>query len=270
MTASALFNWQFPTANLAPSVQPHAPVPIAPTYVPPGTPKLSGSSNTMYDSHPTEAKSQYSSASFSKPPYDLEMPPGTWPKAHGRAFSTFGSMGQISGSDADPERPDEQDGVQVPRRRRGYLAHLIDLYNYYDNPGDNVFVSNKKEAVTRAANDRARLVDPLAYDDDQLIDQDDPLVTGIKKKCLDNMDEIEHDTRRKMSYKERRQEQQRVRIEYNVCRKSIYAVYPESRLMRRISISYGTSPEIPDDVLKGLTFVRGAVPSYGVTVIGSR
>ncbi|KAI0090203.1 hypothetical protein BDY19DRAFT_887675 [Irpex rosettiformis] len=146
------------------------------------------------------------------------MPPGTWPRVHGRAFSgSFGSTGSLYTADLDLEQPIEESGAQIPRRRRGYLAHLIDLYNYYDKPEDNTFVSNKRDAVTRAANNRARLIDPLAYDDAQLLDQDDPLVTGIKKKCLDNMDDMEHDTHRKLTYRERREEQQRVRIEYNVC-----------------------------------------------------
>ena len=192
------------------------------------------------------------------------MPPGTWPKVHGRAFPSAGSVGYLHTADEDIERMSEESVPQVPRRRKGYLARLIDLYNYYDSPDDNVFVSNKREAATRAANQRGRLVDPLAYDDDQLLDQDDPLVTGIKKRCLDNMDDVEHDTHHKLSYRERREEQQRVRIQRNVC--SEYMMRSLSRVAADASnYSRRYTSEIPDDIFEGFTLLWGSISSYGVS-----
>lgn len=214
----ALPNWQFPANSPAQGLPfpppPHQPMPVPPSYQSPSTYRVSGdSSATLCDSLPA-TNLQSSTWSSGKHAYDIEPPPGTWPRS--RAFSATSSGGYSEHVEEDLEKLAEET-CQLPRRRRGYLANLIDLYNLYDNTDDNAFVSKKRDSVARAANLRTRLVDPLAYDEDQLLDRDDPLVTGVRKRCLDDLDDVDQNARRQLSYKERRQEQQRVRIEFNIC-----------------------------------------------------
>ncbi|KAI0788559.1 DUF1212-domain-containing protein [Abortiporus biennis] len=52
--------------------------------------------------------------------------------------------------------------------------------------------------------------------DSQLVDPDDPAVTGIRKRSLDDAEEAEKNIARQMSYKARRKERQRMRIEFNI------------------------------------------------------
>jgi hypothetical protein len=225
--ASAIYDWPFASIYTA---SPQQTDPTISFHVHPGTQKVSvDSSATLHDTYGSGTDSNRSMSSFAKPFYDANIPFGTWPQSDVNSFSTSNKDG-LDYNEQDLEKLAEENN-QIPRRRRGYLANLIDLYNYYDNASDNTLVSKKRDAVTRAANLRSRLVDPLAYDDDQLIDRDDPLVTGVRKKCLDDMDDVDQSARRQLSYRERREEQQRVRIEFNVCCKHNKYKYLASLLM---------------------------------------
>ncbi|TFK55913.1 DUF1212-domain-containing protein [Heliocybe sulcata] len=51
---------------------------------------------------------------------------------------------------------------------------------------------------------------------DELLDSDDPRVTGIKKKCLDDQEDVEKQCMKQMDYKARKKERMRMRIEFNV------------------------------------------------------
>lgn len=226
-------NWQslvaypgHPTHNMQNMQQ--SPMPVPPSHQSQSVHKLSADSNaTLFDPSDPITHSR-SSLSSSKYPFGLEAPtaafnPGTWPRqSQPHAWSVTSAGDHTSADDDDLEKLTAET-CRLPRRRRGYLANVIDLYNLYDNTDDNALVSKKRDCVTQAANARSRLVDPLAYDDEQLLDQDDPLLTGVKKKCLDDMDDIDQNARRQLSYKERREEQQRVRIEFNICCMSLLA-----------------------------------------------
>lgn len=61
-----------------------------------------------------------------------------------------------------------------------------------------------------------RTIDDLAPEEDQVIDPDDPILTGERKHFEDNPNDIEKNVLRDMSYRERRKEKQRMRIQYNV------------------------------------------------------
>ncbi|OCH94051.1 DUF1212-domain-containing protein [Obba rivulosa] len=61
-----------------------------------------------------------------------------------------------------------------------------------------------------------RRADSMASETSQALDPDDPLITGERKKNLDDPDDIEKQCMRQMTYKQRRKMQQRIKIEFNI------------------------------------------------------
>ena len=58
--------------------------------------------------------------------------------------------------------------------------------------------------------------DSLVSDGSQVIDPDDPTVTGERRRQLDDPEDIERACLKQMSYRARRKYQQRIRIEFNI------------------------------------------------------
>ncbi|GJE96217.1 threonine/serine exporter family protein [Phanerochaete sordida] len=107
--------------------------------------------------------------------------------------------------------------AQLTHRRRGYLSNLIDLYNTAGEEDENEYETEKREATIQATRRASKLIDPLAYNSEwELLDRDDPIVTGVKKGNLEDIDDIEKNARQQLTYKERRKEKHRIRIEYNL------------------------------------------------------
>ncbi|KAF8138451.1 DUF1212-domain-containing protein [Boletus edulis] len=52
--------------------------------------------------------------------------------------------------------------------------------------------------------------------DNEVLDPDDPRVTNIAKRCLDDYEDEKRNALRQMDYRQRRKEQQKIRIEFNV------------------------------------------------------
>ncbi|KAF9226595.1 DUF1212-domain-containing protein [Gyrodon lividus] len=53
-------------------------------------------------------------------------------------------------------------------------------------------------------------------DDSDILDPDDPRMTGVTKRCLDDYDDEKRNALRQMDYRQRRKERQKIRIEFNV------------------------------------------------------
>ena len=89
---------------------------------------------------------------------------------------------------------------------RGYFASLRDLDadNNWDDLDDDVSTTGPPLGA---------LTDSLY---EQVLDPDDPLVTGKHKECLEDPEDAEEDVWRQMSYRKRRKERARIRIEYNI------------------------------------------------------
>ncbi|KAJ3535643.1 hypothetical protein NM688_g6950 [Phlebia brevispora] len=178
--------------------------------------------------------SRFSFSSY-KHPYDIQPPPG----AHGHSPQDTQYFTRAQAPGKSPKLLDEQDRegqyrresedvekavnetcAQLPRRRRGYLSNLIDLYNAYDDesedPEHDDGATERRSAIIDATRRTSRLVDPLAYNDEQILDPDDPVITGARKKCLEDAEDVEKNARRLMNYKDRRKQQERIRIEFNV------------------------------------------------------
>lgn len=185
------------------------------------------STNTLVDARsptsPAAKKPRYSSISFRNHPYDIQQPRSfrqgsQYTPIKDRAYSKEGGYVIEDNEPAHGLGFDLDQAVeataQLTHRRRGYLSNLIDLYNVVGEEEDNECETRRRQSIARAS----KLVEPLAYHPDwELLDRDDPIVTGAKKRNLEDLDDIEMNARRQLTYKERRKERQRIRIEYNLC-----------------------------------------------------
>ncbi len=91
-----------------------------------------------------------------------------------------------------------------PPNEGGFFSSFRDLDNDWDELDAEAPVSGPPDGTA---------VDTLY---EQVMDPDDPLVTGKQKECLEDPEEAEEYMWRQMSYKKRRKEKARIRIEYNV------------------------------------------------------
>ena len=236
----AVSEWHFPTnvAPSAPRVETEK-IPQSGLHVESeeSSRRDSGDSNaTLHDE--ADEQEDFSRFSFSsyKHPYDIKPPPG----AHGTSPQPSQVNHQVSqySKEAFPLSPPQNRDVekaidatcaQLPRRRRGYLTNLIDLYNAYDESDEGDPASQRRDAIVDATHRTSRLVAPLAYNDEQILEPDDPIVTGIRKHCLEDIEDVEKNARREMNYKDRRKIQEKIRIEFNVsCKSSNVSIHSVS------------------------------------------
>ena len=119
-------------------------------------------------------------------------------------------------------------------KRRGILSNYLELLalSHWDTDGDDI---EKPQGSTRPQFSRGdseyspgyTRLPPNVWRSDSMastasagsdmLDPDDPHVTGIAKKCLDDPEDLEKNTLRQMDYKARRKERQRIKIEFNIC-----------------------------------------------------
>ena len=219
-----------------------------------------GASSIVVDDPSSSSSSEHSEAetvvnhdsSFSSynHPYEIRPPRpayGASPSLPPRVRSP--SLHSDVGDTIPDECADVERGLgQRSDRQRGYLSNLIDLMANED--GDHCEDSRDSRRGLRhyqsfdstyAASARPDFhrVDSCVSDDSsctQVIDPDDPKVTGERKKELDDPEDIERATLKQMSYKARRKLRSRIRIEFNItCTPSAspvpvfpaYSLYPQ-------------------------------------------
>ena len=194
------------------------------------------STNTLVDDSigphpPTPSRNSHkSSLSSYDHPHDIQSPRAAYSPHVGsrRDTAAIGRSPSHKKYDVAEQDEDYQEELEdafdnaptLSRTRRGYLSNLLDIYSAPTNEGNatGVLDLTRQDSVAEATSRTSRLVNPLAYNPEwELLDRDDPLVTGIRKRHVDDGDDLEKNVRRQMTYKERRKEQQRIRIEYNIC-----------------------------------------------------
>ena len=106
-------------------------------------------------------------------------------------------------------------------RRKGIMANLMELYGV--TPGTNGMPYSRSQAYESVGKPverpSFRRRNSNASDSDsysEVLDPDDPRVTNITKRCLDDYEDERRNALRQMDYRQRRKEQQRIRIEFNV------------------------------------------------------
>ncbi|THH02795.1 hypothetical protein EW026_g111 [Hermanssonia centrifuga] len=93
-----------------------------------------------------------------------------------------------------------------PSEERGFFSSLCDADNDWNDMEEEA--PDEDPAITK------RGLDDTLYE--QVLDPDDPIVTGKHKESEPDRDETERDVWRQMSYRQRRKERMKMKVEYNV------------------------------------------------------
>ncbi|KAH0839908.1 hypothetical protein J3R83DRAFT_860 [Lanmaoa asiatica] len=140
--------------------------------------------------------------------------------AEAQAPTRWDDEGGLEDVDVDSEpnycEMNDRDG-----RRKGIVANLMDFYGV--TPGMNGLPYSRSQAYEavgkppgrpRFGRNNSNASDSDTYS--EILDPDDPRVTNITKRCLDDYEDERRNALRQMDYRQRRKEQQRIRIEFNV------------------------------------------------------
>ena len=113
----------------------------------------------------------------------------------------------------------------------GFLASVKKLFEEYDDKvdlEDEDQEDRMSQQSSLAESDRPKRFhhrDSMASVDSfnvQVLDADDPFVTGIRKRAVDDEVDLEKNVFKQMDYKTRRKERERIKIEYNISCKFIF------------------------------------------------
>lgn len=167
--------------------------------------------------HETRPSDERFSLSSYRHPYDI-LPPGI---AHGNNYLDHPSnrhshpfdeeaqvysednkkSTELKNIDTDPKaKLENEDG-----RHQGVLSNLMD---FYGAPSELRSRMERRDSTVSRGSD--------SDSDSDIPDADDPRMTGVKKRCLDDYEDERWTALRQMNYKQRRKERQKVRIEFNV------------------------------------------------------
>ncbi|KAI0081836.1 DUF1212-domain-containing protein [Panus rudis PR-1116 ss-1] len=160
-------------------------------------------------------------------PYDIQ-PPSRAGQTHNSPFGinhrpSFGPLGtSVQESSSTRLEHNSQNGNVVPQdeRYRGIYANIlhlqgIDIYDEDDSSAASA-IRHLRRPSTGSRPFGHRRIDDLAPCADQIIDPDDPTVTGVRKAHQEDPEDLEKNILRDMTYQQRRKERQRMRIEVNV------------------------------------------------------
>lgn len=101
----------------------------------------------------------------------------------------------------------------------GIISTLADMYNSenYDEadyPPEDIERADPIEESIRAG--RMARTDSEVSDDSAILDPDDPVITGVVRRHLDDQEDLENNVMRYMSYRARRKERARLKIQFNI------------------------------------------------------
>lgn len=198
------------------------------------------SESTLYED---DEDSRYSMSSY-RHPYDIPPPrnaymgndderhvdfrnsEGTLADTEAQTTDDKDKYDDVRLSDDEKDADDDNDvdycGVNDrDGRRRGLFSNLIDLYGV-DAEGENVPFQRRRFSQLDDEYDEEMGGAPMRRSNSdnsqnsQLLDPDDPTITGVRKKCLDDYDDEKRTALRQMDYRRRRKEKQKIKIEFNV------------------------------------------------------
>lgn len=188
--------------------------------------------SALWDDDSTVFNDSVYSLSSYRHPYDIQPPSlaynmtGTGGPDVPETSRSLKSEGDDDANDDEIDKHKKRFAKKLEDRRRrkseledlqrnggGVLSNLIDLYG----------VENGFDVESGTFRTPGRLgglgpgdVDPRALDACQVLDPDDPLITGVKKNRLDGAEDLEKAKLRDMDYKSRRKVRQQMRIEFNI------------------------------------------------------
>jgi hypothetical protein len=194
---------------------------------------------TLNDGSGEDRNDHYAKYSFSsyQHPYDIRPPQDAYSAPGGSTTQSskrpFARRRSVSFSDKQPTireyvpYEDEETDPETERalKKRGIPSNMLDLYALNaQNQGQTDMQRQGSDtgsdgyAYTSARNFMRRRdsAASTASGNSDMLDPDDPRVTGIRAKYLEDPEDIERDTLRKMDYRTRRKHRRRVKIEFNV------------------------------------------------------
>lgn len=104
----------------------------------------------------------------------------------------------------------------------GFFANLRQFYEDHDdklerdNDEENGGMSRRSSATGSETSQGLFRNDSMISFGSQMLDPDDPLLTGIQKEHVDDEADLERSVLKQMDYRSRRKERMRMRIEFNV------------------------------------------------------
>ncbi|RDB22807.1 Pheromone-regulated membrane protein 10 [Hypsizygus marmoreus] len=245
--------WQIPVYdnNQPPSTSDESPeefpsrrvsqIPLAPA--PADTRRGSGDSDVTQvgpnDEEKEDPYKKYSLSSYEHP-YDIRPPQDAYPGPGTSALQPRPKRSAmrrgVSFSEEQPSVREYVPGESIdPKseresKRRGLPSNMLDLYSlnaagsYPDRKGrigmrrDPSEADSEDDAFTSARYNRRRAdsMASMASLGSEILDPDDPRVTGVEAKYLEDPEDVEKNALRQMDYRARRKHLTRIKIEFNV------------------------------------------------------
>ncbi|KAF7352665.1 Pheromone-regulated membrane protein 10 [Mycena venus] len=187
----------------------------------------SGDNSTLCE---VDESKKYSFSSYEHP-YDITPPRNAYSGAPAQHSSLRSALRRSVSFAEDPPNVVEYDeeaqidaASERALKRRGVLSNMMDLYALEhdlnastgrrrdsQDPNDDL-----KEPQRYTARQNIRRMDSMASDNSDVLDPDDPRVTGITARNLEDPADIDKNVLRLMDYKSRRKHLMRAKIEFNV------------------------------------------------------
>ncbi|KAF4619482.1 hypothetical protein D9613_005344 [Agrocybe pediades] len=181
---------------------------------------------------------KYSLSSY-RHPYDIPPPSNVYlqsspitsapnlPPANLASRKRAGSLDDLDAERAEELKPG--DNEQHVHKRRGLLSNVMDWYSMarsgtHEVPHHGGFMrrrnssrfSESEYGYSTALSRRGESNYSQCSIGSELLEPDDPRITGKSAKQLDDQEDLEKNTLRQMDYKARRKHIQRIRIQFNV------------------------------------------------------
>ena len=195
---------------------------------------VSSASESKSNRAPKDPYRKYSLSSYEHP-YDIPSPERVYANdttslANTRPSGLRKSVG-FSGIAHTQGSSDEDNGGDQTQKRQGILANIMQWYSM-SNPGTHQIPSQAKPELTRQSSTLSEneygyssavsgmrrgdsTFSMMSFGSD-VLDPDDPRLTGVRATQLDDQEDLEKNALRQMDYRARRKHIQRIRIEFNV------------------------------------------------------
>jgi len=186
-----------------------------------------------------ESDRKYSLSSY-RHPYDITPPNNVYlhsspvtassstklPQSNTDSLRETGPVGSPSNR-GDAEEPPEDPNQHI-HKRRGLLANAMDWYSTarsgtHELPGHTEYMNRRKSSrfsdmygYSSALSSRRGSDYSQCSIGSEMLEPDDPVVTGKSAKQLDDQEDLEKNTLRQMDYRTRRKHIQRIRIQFNI------------------------------------------------------
>lgn len=167
---------------------------------------------------------KYSFSSYQHPA-DINPPPNAYPgddhspppnrplRSSVRRSVSFAKGSALREYDPDEEYQDPEKNRAL--KNRGLPSQMLDLFEL-NREIKSQHSDDSNDYDYRPYRPDFRHNDSMVSTYSQVIDPDDPRVTGVKAKYLEDPHDIEKNTLRQMDYRHRRKHLMRVKIEFNV------------------------------------------------------